>query len=86
LEHREINDIIAPDVVEIEPDQVPGHRQQVLTLMLERARVEVRGRVFGRMIVIQPTNESEIQSRHAVFFVDREIGIVGHDLIDGAGQ
>ena len=54
--------------------------------MLERAQVEIRGRVFGRMIVIQPINEREIQSRHAVFLVDREIGIVGHDPIDGAGQ
>ncbi len=54
--------------------------------MLECARVEVRGGVFGRMIIIQPINESEVQSRHTVSLVDREIGIVGHDPIDGAGQ
>ena len=63
-----------------------GHRQNVLTLVLERSPIEVGGSIRGRVIVAQPVDEREVQTRDAAAQVDREIGAVGHQPVHVHGQ
>jgi hypothetical protein len=55
--------------------------QQVLSLVLERPRVEVRGRVLGRVVVIQPADESKVPPGHPVLLIHGQIRVVGHALV-----
>jgi hypothetical protein len=78
---NEVSGVSALQIAQVDIAEAPRQRQRVVAILLQAARIQVRQVVILRVIVGHVVDVGETQSGQSGLLEEREIGIVGQQLV-----